>query len=113
MRKNIAVKRLMNNMLILIVKLCFCIWLVTSILPGNIPADCKIIQALFQAGKYLNIIILILGLTAFAIPIFSKKKPAASGEKEFKLILHDLDIEAVDDLFKNVSNTQFFCTAVF
>lgn len=101
----------MNKLIKFIIKLCFCIWLITSILPDNIPTDNKIVSVLFQAGKYQNIALFILAIIAFAIPMFSKKKLATAGKKGNKLILHDLDIETAESLFKDVSDAKIFCAA--
>jgi multimeric flavodoxin WrbA len=101
----------MNKMVKFIIKIYFFIWLAASIVPRMIFPDYKIISVLFSVGNYFYAIVIILGIIAFAIPFFSKNKPAAGDEKGYKFILHDLDSEAAENLFKNVANAKYFCAA--
>jgi predicted membrane protein len=99
----------MNSLTKLVIKLCFGIWLITSILPEAVFMDHKIILLFFQIGKYLlSAVIFVMALIAFVIPMLSKKKQTAINEEKTRVILHDLDTETAESLFKNVQNTQIF-----
>jgi hypothetical protein len=99
----------MNSLTKFILKLCFGIWLITLILPEIVLMDHKIIVLLFQAGKYLlSAVIFVMALIAFVIPMFPKKKQTVINDVKIKVILHDLDTETAESLFKDVHNVQIF-----
>ena len=91
-----------------IIKLCFGIWLITSILPETVIMDHKMIISLFQASKILGIIIIVMTFIAFFNPMFSKKKQTMINEEKTRLILHDLDTETAEKLFQDVKNALIF-----
>ena len=99
----------MNSLTKLVIKLCFGIWLITSILPEAVFMDYKIILLFFQIDKYLlSAVIFVMALIAFVIPMLSKKKQTAINDVKTRVILHDLDTETAESLFKDVQNTQIF-----
>jgi multimeric flavodoxin WrbA len=67
----------------------------------------KPFSILFKAGLFATIIIFILAITTFFLPRLSKQdKPVGDTEKR-KIILHDLDAETAEKVFKNVSNAEY------
>jgi len=97
----------MNSLTKFILKCCFGIWLITSIMPETIQMDYKIF---FLIGKITSGVIFVLALIAFVIPLLQKKKQMTANNKKTRLILHDLDAETAESLFQNVPNTQVFNT---
>jgi len=95
----------MNSLTRFILKLCFGIWLITSIMPEAIQMEYKI---LFLIGKITSGVIFVLALIAFLIPLLQKKKQISANNEKTRLILHDLDAETAESLFQNVPNTQVF-----
>ena len=93
----------------LVVKLCFVIWLIAAILPASIFIDFKIMALLFQIGRYISIAVLVIAVIVFILPLLSEKKYKSTAKEKTKLILHDLDMEVAENLFKGVQNAQFFC----
>jgi hypothetical protein len=99
-----------NKLSKLLVKLCFCVWLASSILPG-ILAEYKPFAILFLAGKYIGYAVMILAVVAFIIPMLPKKKqPVSIGEKT-TVILHDIGPETAIKIFGDMPNTKFFCAS--
>src|SRR5215471_4992253 len=98
----------MHNITKIILKLCFGIWLITSILPETVLSDYPIIRLLFQSSIYLSALIFVLALIAFIIPLFPQKKPMAIDDEKTRLILHDLDTETANSLFRDFQNTRIF-----
>ncbi len=74
-------------------------------MPEAIQMDYKVI---FLIGKITSGVIFILALIVFVIPLLQKKKQMAANNEKTRLILHDLDTETAESLFKNVTNTQIF-----
>jgi len=99
----------MNSLLRLVVKLCFGIILITAILPVSIFKNHKLMALLFLVGRYLGIAILAMAITAFIIPLLPKKKQSTATKEKNRLILHDLDTETAQNLFKDARDAQFFC----
>jgi hypothetical protein len=99
-----------NKLSKLFVRLCFCVWLASSVLPG-ILAEYKPFAILFLAGKYIGYAVMVLAVVAFIIPMLPKKKqPVSIGEKT-TLILHDIDPETAIKIFEDRPNTKFFCAS--
>ena len=99
----------MNSLIKFIVKLCFGICLITAIAPVSLFMDYKIMALLFQVGSCLSNAIFAMAIIAFIIPIFTPKKQPATAKEKNRLILHDLDAETANNLFKDVNNARFFC----
>ncbi len=100
----------MNKLSKLLVKLCFCVWLASSVLPG-ILAEYEPFAILFLAGKYIGYAVMVLAVVAFIIPMLPKKKrPVSIGEKT-TLILHDIGPETAIKIFGDMPNTKFFCAS--
>jgi multimeric flavodoxin WrbA len=95
----------MNSLAKFILKLCFGVWLITSILPEVIQNDYKIV---FLVSKGLIAVIFALVLFAFFNPLLRKKPQTVTGNEKTRLILHDLDIETAKSLLCDVPNTQVF-----
>jgi multimeric flavodoxin WrbA len=95
----------MNSLTKFILKLCFGIWLLTSILPEVIQNDYKVV---FLVGKGLLSVVFVLALFAFFKPLFRKKKQMAATNGKTTLVLHDLDNETAEKLFCDVPNAQVF-----
>jgi hypothetical protein len=95
----------MKSLTKFIFKLCFGVWLISSILPEVIQNDYKI---LFLVGKGLSAVIFVLALFAFFNPLFRKKKQMATANEKTSLILHDLDIQTAESLLCDVPNAQVF-----
>jgi len=95
----------MNSLTKFLLKLCFGIWLITSIMPEAIQMDYKII---FLIVKSVSAVVFVLALIAFVIPLLHKKKQMAANSENTRFILHDLDTETAESLFQNVPNTKFF-----
>jgi len=99
----------MNSLIKFIVKTCFGICLVTAIVPASLFTGYRILALLFQIGTCLGFAIFAMAIIAFIIPLLSeKKKPETTGGKN-RFILHDLDAETAQSLFKDVNNAHFFC----
>jgi len=95
----------MNNLTKFILKLCFGVWLISSIIPESIQMDYKVI---FLIGKITSGVVFVLALIAFLIPLLQKKQQITESNEKTRLILHDLDAETAESLFKNIPNTQVF-----
>ena len=96
----------MNMFVSLISKLCFLLWLLYELLPLKLLMEYKIFIILYKAGFCINIIIVILAITATIVPLLSRKKEIDFVRKG-KLILHDLDIENAEKAFKNCLNSDY------
>ena len=101
-------KYIMNRLSKFLVKLCFGIFLMTVILPASVLMKYKPMALLFQVGSYLSIAMLVTAIIAFIIQLLPQKKRPVTAEGKNRLILHDLDAEIAQDLFKDAHNTQFF-----
>lgn len=96
----------MNKFVSLISKLCFLFWLLYELLPLKLLMEYKMFIILYKTGFCINIIIVILAITATILPIISRRKEIDFIGKG-KLILHDLDIENAEKVFKNCLNTDY------
>lgn len=103
------IKNGMNGFSKFAVKLCFTIWLITAILPTSIFMHYRIMALLFEAGRYISIGIFVMAVTVYVLPLLLKRERKAISKEKTRLILHDLDIEMVQNLFTGVQNTHFFC----
>jgi multimeric flavodoxin WrbA len=98
----------MNSLLKFVVKLCFGICLITVLLPTSLFMDYKIMALVFYVGSCLGIAIFLMAIIAFIIPLLPEKKRPPTTEEKNRLILHDLDAETAQNLFKDVNNAQIF-----
>lgn len=89
-----------------VMQLCFCIWVINRIFPVEHLMEHQAFTILFYAGICINIVILVLGLTAFLMPKFAKRHRKNVDENVYKYIIHDLDNKNAEILLRNIANAK-------